>query len=473
MYHPISIAEAAGRLRSGDFTPQDLVEQCLERIYQHEDRLHAWVVVDEEGARRAARRAGDEIAAGRHLGPLHGIPVGIKDIVDVAGFPTRAGSPLTDGEPKRADAPLAVALRRAGAILLGKTVTCEFACFDPSPTRNPWAPGLDRTPGGSSSGSAVAVATGMCLGAIGTQTGGSLVRPASYCGVTAWKPTFGRVSAEGVVACSYHLDHPGAIARTAGDLRCLASCLLGAMREGLHGWVPLASRQCTGKMPVAPSEQPAEVTPLRSGRNDGQTPPRLGFLTAFFMDEADESIRDVTEAAIEKLRTSGAEVERVELPEGFDDVHRMHRTIMAVEAAAVHRRRFAAHRDGYGPVIAAMLDEGLATSGVDYADALAHQRAFRRSVDARFEAANAPDALVMPATNTTAPDLATTGDSKFQAPWSYAGVPVASIPCALAPDGLPAAIQLVGRRGDDLGLLRVVEWCERSLGFREVPAMLG
>ena len=478
MSHPISIAEAAGRLRSGAVTPQDLVEQCLERIDQHEARLHAWVAVDEAGARRAARRAGDEIAAGRHLGPLHGIPVGIKDIVDVAGFPTRAGSPLTETEPKWADAPLVVALRRAGAILLGKTVTCEFACFDPSPTRNPWAPGLDRTPGGSSSGSAVAVATGMCLGAIGTQTGGSLVRPAGYCGVAAWKPTFGRVDAEGVVPCSYHLDHPGAIARTAEDLRCLASCLLGTTWEGRHGWVPLASRQCTGKMPVAPSEERAEATPPRAEGSDRQTPPRttpprLGLLTDFFMEEADESIRQVTEAAIEKLRTSGAEVERIELPEGFDRVHRMHRTIMAVEAAAVHRPRFAAHRGGYGPVIAAMLDEGLATSGVDYAEALEYQRAFRRSVDALFEAPTPPDALVMPATNATAPDLSTTGDSKFQAPWSYAGVPVVSIPCALAPDGMPAAIQLVGRRGDDLTLLRVAESCERSLGFRELPAMLG
>lgn len=440
MSHPISIAEAARQLQSGALNPRELVERCLEQIHEHEDRLHAWVLVDEEGARQAALRVGEEIAAGKHLGPLHGIPVGIKDIVDVEGFPTRAGSTLTDSEPKRADAPLVVALRRAGAILLGKTVTCEFACFDPSPTRNPWSPQLERTPGGSSSGSAVAVATGMCLGAIGTQTGGSLVRPASYCGVAAWKPTFGRVSAEGLVPCSYHLDHPGAIARTAEDLDCIARCLLSVGNAG-----------------------PATPAP----------PPRLGRLTDFFMEKADEAIRQVSETAVGKLRDSGAEVERVELPAGFGEAHRMHRTIMAVEAAAVHRRRFQAHRDGYGPVIAAMLDEGLATSGVDYADALSHQRAFRRSVDALFDAASPPDALVMPATNTTAPGLATTGDSKFQAPWSYAGVPVVSIPSGLAPDGMPAAIQLVGRRGDDLGLLRVAEWCERSLGFRELPAMVG
>ena len=177
MSSPISIAEAARQLGSGELAPRELVERCLEQIHKHEDRLHVWVVVDEAGARQAARRVGDQIAGGKHLGPLHGIPVGIKDIVDMEGFPTRAGSPLTATEPKTADSPLVGALRRAGAIVLGKTVTCEFACFDPSPTRNPWSLQLDRTPGGSSSGSAVAVAMGMCLGAIGTQTGGSLVRP--------------------------------------------------------------------------------------------------------------------------------------------------------------------------------------------------------------------------------------------------------------------------------------------------------
>ena len=440
MSYPISIAEAAGQLGSGALTPWELVERCLEQIHKHEDRLHAWVVVDEEGARQAARRVGDQIAGGKHLGPLRGIPIGIKDIVDVKGFPTRAGSPLTESEPKRSDAPLVAALGRAGAILLGKTVTCEFACFDPSPTRNPWDPQLERTPGGSSSGSAVAVATGMCLGAIGTQTGGSLVRPAGYCGVAAWKPTFGRLSTEGIVPCSYHLDHPGAIARTAADLACMARCFLGA------GDVEPATRAA---------------------------PPRLGFLTDFFMEEADEAIRRVSETAVAKLSDSGAQVERVDLPKGFGEVHRMHRTIMVVEAAAVHRRRFDAHRDGYGPVISAMLDEGLATSAVDYADALAHQRQFRRSVAARFDAAKPPDALVMPATDTTAPGLATTGDSKFQAPWSHAGVPVVSIPCALAADGMPAAIQLVGRHGDDVALLRVAQWCEQRLDFRGVPALLG
>jgi aspartyl-tRNA(Asn)/glutamyl-tRNA(Gln) amidotransferase subunit A len=175
MFQPLSISDAASQIRRRRLAPLDLVERCLDQIGKYEDRVHAWVLVDEEGARRTARQLQQQ----DWRGPLHGIPLGIKDIVDVAGFPTRAGSPLREDHLARHDAPLVADLRKAGAIILGKTVTVEFACFDPSPTLNPWDPALQHTPGGSSSGSAVAVALGMCFGAIGTQTGGSLVRPAS------------------------------------------------------------------------------------------------------------------------------------------------------------------------------------------------------------------------------------------------------------------------------------------------------
>ncbi|MFH1918757.1 MAG: amidase [Planctomycetota bacterium] len=439
MCEPISIFDAGRQIQSGRLAPLDLVERCLEQIRRYEDRVHAWVVVDEEGARRAARRLGEEVARGSYRGPLHGIPVGIKDIVDVEGFPTRAGSKLTDPDVRESDAPLVGALRRAGAIMLGKTVTCEFACFDPSPTRNPWGPTLKHTPGGSSSGSAVAVALGMCLGAIGTQTGGSLVRPASYCGVAASKPTFGHISTDGVVPVSHHLDHPGPIARTARDLGCMFRTL-----------IDLGT--------VAPAGDPP--------------PPRLGLVEEFFSEEADEPIRGAMGDAIRTLKDGGARIEPVRLPKSFDEVHRMHRTIMAVEAAAVHRRRFEGQRSDYGPCIAGILEEGLGTSGVDYAEALTHQRAFRRQMAAVFDAAESPDALVMPATDTTAPaSLATTGDPKFQAPWSYAGLPVVSIPCGVASDGMPAAVQLVGRKGGEAALLRVAQWCEERLDFREFPPL--
>src|SRR5882724_1996638 len=187
-----SIHAAAAQIRSKKLTPPDLLERVLERIDQLDSRVRAWVLVDREGARRQAKQAADELAAGRDRGPLHGIPLGIKDIFDVRDLPTAAGYKPWQNSIARQDATVVERLRLAGAVLVGKTVTTQFASFDPPPTRNPWL--LDRTPGGSSSGSAAGLACGMCLGALASQTGGSITRPAAYCGVAGIKPTWSRVS---------------------------------------------------------------------------------------------------------------------------------------------------------------------------------------------------------------------------------------------------------------------------------------
>jgi aspartyl-tRNA(Asn)/glutamyl-tRNA(Gln) amidotransferase subunit A len=459
MPDPLTICEAGKAIRAGRLTPLELVERCLEQIRGHDERLRAWVVIDADGSRKAARKASAELAAGRDPGPLAGIPIGIKDIVDVEGFPTKAGSPLRENHVAQADAPLVAALRRAGGIILGKTVTVEFACFDPSPSRNPWDPELGHSPGGSSSGSAVAVAAGMCLGAIGTQTGGSLVRPASYCGIATCKPTFGRVDSDGIVPVSHHLDHPGPMARRVADLQILLEALPspGRLSQFSRRGLSQFSRSENGTVPFEP--EAAKPSP----------PPRLGLVAHFFMERADPSIRKATQAAIDQLRRAGARIETVPLTEDFDEVLTMHGTIMAAEAAAYHRRQFAAHREAYGPKIAGLLDEGMKLSAVDYAAALAHQRAFRRRVASLFAGF---DALVMPATDTTAPPtLDTTGCKTFQAPWSYAGVPVVSIPCGLAADQMPAAIQLVRPHHEDAALLSVAQWCETALDFRALPLL--
>jgi aspartyl-tRNA(Asn)/glutamyl-tRNA(Gln) amidotransferase subunit A len=432
-----TISACASRIRNRRLQPIELVEQCLARIQKYDGRLHAWAHVDEAAARREAAPLGQEAAEGRCRSPLHGIPVGIKDIFDVAGMPTRAGSKLRANHMATADAPLVAALRRAGAIILGKTVTVEFACFDPSPTLNPWDPAFRHTPGGSSSGSAVALAMGMCLGSLGTQTGGSLVRPSSYCGIATCKPTFGLLSREGIVPVSYSLDHPGPMARTVGDLAILLRCLWGEGRW--HG-------------------------------NRVVMPPRIAMLTGFFIDEADPAIRKTTQTAVDALQSAGAQIEYLATPKSFYEVRAMHRCLMAVEAAAYHRQSFAAHRNAYGPMITELLDEGLTIAGVDYADMLDAQRRFAREVDALFERA---DVLLCPSTDTTAPaTLTTTGLPKFQAPWSCSGVPVVSIPCGLADDNMPAAIQLVGRRLSEPMLLQVAEWCEQQLGFQCNPPLL-
>src|SRR5216683_6288096 len=206
-----TIHSTAADIRAGRASPLDILEACLARIDQREERVKAWVFVDRDAARADAERAAAELRKGYDRGPLHGIPIGIKDIIDVYDWPTAAGSRRWAQSYARHDAPVVQRLRQAGAVLVGKTVTTQYASFDPPPTRNPWR--LDRTPGGSSSGSAAAVACGMCLAALGSQTGGSIGRPAAFCGVVGLKPSYGLVSTQGLLPLAHSMDHPGPITR--------------------------------------------------------------------------------------------------------------------------------------------------------------------------------------------------------------------------------------------------------------------
>lgn len=433
MSGPTTIVLASQQIAAGRTSPTECVERCLAQIDAHEGRLHCWVSVDRQGARQVARRLDAEIAQNRNRGPLHGIPVGIKDIIDVAGMPTLAGSTLRAGHAAKRDAPLVARLRAAGAIILGKTVTTEFACFDPAPTRNPW--NILHTPGGSSSGSAAAVAAGMCLGAIGTQTGGSITRPASYCGIAGCKPSFGMVDVTGVVPVSKHLDHPGPLARCVADLRIMLEVL-------------------------------ADVVLPRGELEEG---PRIGLIESYFLEQADAEVTAAVRAAVATLREAGATIESVRLPDSFSELHAMHRIIMAVDAARHHKPWFPTRRDAYGPNIAALLDEGLSTSKEQYRAALAHQQQFKQDIG---ELLRPFDALLTPATVTPAPaSLETTGDPSFNSPWSHAGVPTVSFPCAVSGEGLPIALQWVGAAGTDAHLLSVAEWCEEQIGFDQSPCL--
>ena len=214
-----TIHEAAEAIKGRRVTPVDLVEQCFQAIDRWEKHVHAWVFVDREYALAEAKRLTDELAKGQYRGPLHGIPIGVKDIYDVFDWPTACGSKLWANAIARQDAPIITSLRTAGAIFLGKTVTTQYASFDPPVTRNPW--NLAHTPGGSSSGSAAAVSTGMCLAAIGSQTGGSITRPASYCGIAGCKPTYGELPLDGIMTLAHSMDHPGPMAQNVMDLALL------------------------------------------------------------------------------------------------------------------------------------------------------------------------------------------------------------------------------------------------------------
>lgn len=422
------------------------VEGCLRRIEQFDPQVHAWVLVDASGARQQAELLARELEQGHSRGPLHGVPIGIKDIVDVAGWPTLAGSGLRAGHVAKHDAALVARLRQAGAILLGKTVTTEFACFEPPPTRNPW--NFAHTPGGSSSGSAAAVAAGMCVAAIGSQTGGSITRPASYCGVAGLKPTRGLISCDGVVPVSFHLDHPGPIARRVADLATMLSVLA----------------QPQGVTRVAPSQAPDYAAQLDWGHA-----PRLGLIEDYFLTECDPVLCDAVRAAFEKLSQAGARIEARSLPPGFEHVHRMHRRIMLAEAAEAHRETFPSQRSGYSDSLARLLDEGRGVSMFEYVEALRRREAFYHALGGLFDGI---DALILPATTCTPPaDLTTTGDAAFNAPWSYAGVPVVSLPCGLVADGMPAAVQLVGPTLSEATLLASGAWCERVFEFSAMPPL--
>ncbi|NLF69752.1 MAG: amidase [Candidatus Anammoximicrobium sp.] len=428
------IPDAVDLIRHGQLSPRRLVDHCLEQIRRFEDRVHAWVCIDERGAIAEAERLGDLAGQGRLLGPLHGIPVGVKDIIDVAGMATEAGSPLLRGRIAPQDAPVVARLRAAGAIILGKTVTTEFACFDPSPTRNPW--NLGHTPGGSSSGSAAAVALEMCLAAVGSQTGGSIVRPAAYCGVAGLKPTFGRVDTAGVVPVSRHLDHVGPLARSAADLGAMFAAMTGADDRAL----------------------------------DLPAPPTISLIGEFFLQQADDAVRDVMVAASEALLQAGASLQMLRLPESFFLTLAMHRCLMAVDAAESHLQTFVEHQDSYGPRVRALIEEGLSTAAIDYALALRHQGQFRRDLEAIIQG----DVIAAtPATPTPAPaTLQSTGDPSFNSPWSHAGLPAATIPCGLTPAGLPCGLQLIAAPHQEQRLLSVAAWCEQVLTFRAAPPLL-
>lgn len=442
-----TIHEASENIRDYRISSLELVEQCLDTIEQFEPQMNAWVMVDADGAREAATIRDRELKSGQVRGPLHGIPIGIKDIVDVAGLPTLAGSPLRDKRPAEQDATVVQRLVEAGAVVLGKTVTTEWACFDPPPTSNPW--NLDRTPGGSSSGSAAAVALGMCIAAIGSQTGGSISRPASYCGVAGCKPTHGRVSTAGVVPLSYHLDHVGPIARSVQDLALVLSAIAGPDARD-----PWAATNEAGDLGIQLNQT---------------TAPRLGILRGFFEEHADDDVRASMKQVVEKLGAAGADLEEATLPPSFDEFLQNHRTIMAVEAADYHRDSFPSHRKQFSPEMARLLQEGCETDVRDYAEALAHQRVFQFELGQLLDQF---DALICPATTSPAPPRETTGDPRFNSPWSYAGVPTVSLPVELASDGLPLGIQLVAGPWHEARLFATASWCEEEIGFNQIPPML-
>ncbi|MEX2503252.1 MAG: amidase [Egicoccus sp.] len=413
-----TVAGIRARLDAGELSVVEVVQDHLDAIARREDDLRAWAHLDPELA-LARARALDGLPADAR-GPLHGVPVGVKDIVDTSDQPTEHGSPIYADRQPTADAVAVARLREAGAVVLGKTVTTEFALFQPGPTRNPHDP--TRTPGGSSSGSAAAVGAGTLPLAIGTQTAGSVVRPASFCGVIGAKPTFGAVPLDGVKLCSPSLDTVGLLG---SDIDSVALGL-GVMAGDPDRFVP------------------ADLGPR----------PRIGFVRTPWWHDVERSARHCIDDAVERL-SGEVEVVEVTLPGAFAGLVDAQQVVMGTEVLDALADEIAQHPGQLSARLRAYLDDARQLVD-DYDDAVALRDACRRELDDVFAQA---DVLLAPSVLGEAPDAATTGDPMLCRPWTLLGTPTVSVPGLTGADGLPLGVQTIARPGDDaraLGAARLL-----------------
>ena len=435
----LTLTEMIRQIGRKKISPVDLAESLLKRIDLLEPSIQAWVTIDRGKVLEEARRKEKEISRGRIRGPLHGIPLGVKDIFYTAGMKTTGGSKVLADFIPSFDSTAVLRLKQAGAIVLGKTATTEFAHADPAPTRNPW--NREHTPGGSSSGSAAGVAAGMCPGALGSQTGGSVLRPASYCGVVGLKPTYGRISRYGVLPFSWSLDHVGIFTRNVWD----AALLLNV----LAGYDPLDPT--TSREPV-----PDYIRSRAPSRG-----PLIGVVEEFYRKNAEDQVWENTSAVLGRLKKAGARVEKVKMPESFAVVHDAHRVLMRAEGAAFHQSLFQKHPDLYRPKLRELIELGSLIPAVDYLSAYRIKREFCRSMERVMERF---DLLLSPSTSSPAPKgLESTGDAWFQVPWSFSGLPTVTLPSGLSKEKLPLGVQLAGKPFDEGKLLAWARWCEKVI----------
>jgi len=435
----LTASEARAQIDRGHLSPVELAESCLSRIEALDSTIHAWAYVDTAGATEAARRAEEELKQQGPKSPLHGIPIGIKDIYRTAGVPTEMGSKSWAGYVPDYDCTVVSKLKGAGVVVLGKTVTTEFAVLQPSPTLNPW--NTAHTPGGSSSGSGASVAARMTPLAIGSQTGGSVLRPAAYNGVVGLKATLGRISCYGVLPISHIMDHPGTFTRSVEDAADLLAIIAGYDPLDVY----------TVDVPVPD---------YRASLERQQSPPRIGLARGFFFDNADEEMRRHTEEMAQRLAKAGAIIEEVDSPESLAAVRTFHKVIMDTDAATVHKETYATRKDDIGPKTQEIIQHGLETTGYEYSMALQYRQ---QLIAELVPVVRSFDALLTPCIPAPAPDLSTTGNMIMQVPWSITGLPSLGLPTGLSDGGLPLAIQLITGPWQEEQLFAVGRWCEQAL----------
>jgi Asp-tRNA(Asn)/Glu-tRNA(Gln) amidotransferase A subunit family amidase len=437
--YSLGLREASFACSKRKIRSEDLTRTLLQRISEHEATVQAFQWMDPSKALNHARKSDETIKSGIPSGQLHGIGIGIKDIIETRGIPTTMGSPVYKDYIPGDSATVVKRLEDAGAFVMGKTVTTEFAYFTPGKTRNPW--NQAHTPGGSSSGSASAVAMGFVPGAIGTQTNGSVIRPAAFCGVVGYKPTAGIIPLDGIHPFSPSLDQVGVFTRDVPDASFLAAVL--QTKEPLPGCKTIPA--------------------ISSDVNSMSHPPRLAAIRSPVWHRAEENAQRHFESLIKKLREKGAVVEELELPEEFDQAHALLRTIMYAEAA----KTFAELQHRYGNLLSArlkgLIDEGLEIKESDLERSFSQKETLSVNID---DFMNNFDAAVTPPTPGEAPaGLTQTGDPVFCTIWSLCGVPAINIPAGLGPKGLPLGLQIVGPRFSDDRVLSAAKWCDEVIGW--------
>ena len=432
-----SAVEMVQSIKKGEISSEELVKSYIEQIKKKEKDVEAWQFFDEELAIAQAKKLDTFHQAGQH-GDLHGIPVGIKDIFDTADMPTEDGTEIHKKNPNLYDCTVVSKLKQAGAIIMGKTVTTELAYYSPGKTKNPHD--LSRTPGGSSSGSAAAVASHMVPLAIGSQTNGSVIRPASYCGVIGYKPTKGLISRHLVMQISRTLDHVGVFANTIEDAALISEQLIGYDKQD-----PDTSLNPKPKL-LAASRQKPPMEPL------------LAYIKLPFMDKLDE---DTAEGFKEIKDELEGKVDEIELPKGFAKISDWHKIIMESDMASSFSEEYKKSKNKLSDKIIEAIERGMKYTSVEYNNALS-QIDVANSYFKQFF--HDYDAILTPASTGEAPkDLKSTGDPIFCTVWTYCGMPSISLPLLQGKNGLPVGVQLVSSLFDDERLFRNASWLIKKI----------
>jgi Asp-tRNA(Asn)/Glu-tRNA(Gln) amidotransferase A subunit family amidase len=431
----LTATDAARAIREGAVSSEELVQACLARVREVDPTVQAWAFLDPEYALAQARALDAQRREGAALGPLHGVPVGIKDIIDTGDMPTECGSPLHAGRSPDDDAAVVAMLRAAGAVIMGKTVTTEFAMYHPGKTRNPH--NAEHTPGGSSSGSAAAVAAGMVPLALGSQTNGSTIRPAAFCGAYGFKPTHGLIPRSGMLRLSRTLDHVGIFGRTLEDVALATECLVGGHEDD-------------------PDTRPRARPPLlRVAAEEPPFPPMFAFIRTPLWERADAETREAFEELVGVLE---GRVVEIDLPPSALAALDMHRTIVEAEMAANLAAEYEHGPQQLSASLRGQLERGRAVSAFDYQNAIARIPLLNAGFAEIFERC---DAILTPAAPGTAPRGDATGDPAFCTLWTLCGMPALSLPLMQGAGGLPLGVQLVGERHRDARLLRTARWLAR------------